>query len=61
MAPDSLAYTSGNDYNASVVSSSKSDSLTVRHEVTGSNLVRELLESGDAVFAAEISCPSTTY
>ena len=61
MSPDSLAYSVGNDYNANVVSSVNSNSLTIRHEITGENLVRELLEKGDAVFAAEVSSPSTTY
>lgn len=60
MCKSRMDYTDG-EYLPEVESGDGRDSRVVSHTVSGENLVQLMLESGDAIFAAEISSPHTVY
>lgn len=59
---DSADYIDGNIYHTRVLLSDTSqNAFSVRHEISGNNLVRELLLKNRAQFAAEACAPASTY
>lgn len=60
LARDRLDYVEGS-YEVGVKRASSGNGMTVRHSVTGTNLVARLLEQNHALFAIEISSPYAAY
>ena len=57
---DRLDYREG-AYDVAVSRSSQGVGMTVRHRVSGHNLVAEMLKRSEATFAVEVSAPYATY
>ena len=60
MSAERLDYTDG-EYKAKVLPSRDDGGLEVHHQVSGDNLVAQLLRQSKAAFAAEVAAPYSTY
>ena len=60
LARDRLDYLDGT-YEARIKRTREGAGMTIRHEVSGSNLVATLLKQNDAAFAVEVTSPYATY